>query len=128
MARHAYRAVVRSVNGERLKSIGYQEALEMIASGEAIRTSRLKAPQLEIKLRQPRSPDRLLAQASITFSEMRANAGEFGGRRRSKKRHRVGNFVDRARTKIEIWPSVGDTKAIRVGPQSVRLQQQRMVG
>lgn len=120
MSRHANRAVVESCNGERLKAIGILEAEEMVESGIAIRISRLKAPQLKIKLKHPRSPDRLLAQASITFSEMRANAGEFGGRRRSKKRHRVGNFVDRARTKIEIWPDVGDTKAIRVGPVSVR--------
>jgi len=128
MARHAYRAHVVSCNGDRLKSIGLQEALEMVDSGEAIRISRIKAAQLVIRLRQPRNPDRLLAQASITFSEMKANAGEFGGRRRSKKRYRLGNFVDRARTKIEIWPLVGDTKAIRVGPVAVRPVRRQLAG
>jgi hypothetical protein len=113
MARHPHRAKVLSINGERLKSIGYQEAYAMIESGEAVRISRLKAP-LAIKLKAPRKTDPL-KESQITLAEMEANAGLRGDRCRSKRPDRIGNFVDRAMTKIEIWPDIGDTKAVRVG-------------
>lgn len=118
MARHIHRAKLLNVNGELIRYIGYQEAVDMVECGEAMRLSRLKAGQLVIKLRQARTPDRVKNEASITFAEMQANAGVRGCRRRSKRRGYVGNFVDRAMTKIKLWPLIGDTRAVRVGPRT----------
>ncbi len=115
MARHAYRARVYSVNGERLRSIPRREAEEMVDSGQAIRLSRLKAPELVIQLRHARNERS--DPATITLAEVEANAGVRGPRQRNRDKVKIGNFVDKAMTKIEAWPYVGDTKAVRVGPR-----------
>jgi hypothetical protein len=120
LAHHASRARVLSCNDEVIRHIGLQEALEMIAAGQAIRVSRIKAKSLIIKLTAPRREERPSNQTSIKMSEMMANAGCMGVRRRNRARpDKVGNFVDRAMTKVQIWPLVHDTKAVRVGPRVV---------
>ncbi len=116
MARHAHRAHVYSVNGERLRSIPRAEAQQMVDDGFALRLSRLKSDVLVIKLKYARNER--TDPATITKAEMEANVGQYGPRR--TKRNRIGNFVDRAMTKIEIWPEVFDTRAVRVGPRVTR--------
>lgn len=117
MARHAYRVKVFNVNGERIKSIGYSEAWAMIDNGTASRLSPLKAPLIiQVKSREVT----YRTEASISLQEMEAN-GEGAAhphmRRRARRPGRIGNFVDRSMTKIELWPDIGDTKAVRVGPR-----------
>jgi hypothetical protein len=109
-----------SVNNEIIRRIGLQEALEMVATGEAIRISGIKAKKLVVRLNSPRRSS--LAEVkgvTITFAEVQANAGLRGRRLRGRGRE-TGNFVDRAMAKIQIWPYVGDTLAIRVGPKPPR--------
>ncbi len=68
--------------------------------------------------------------ATIKMSEMLTNAGANGASRtahmteaqRLKNTNRAGrrepeDFIERAQFKIAIWPGVGDTRAIRVGPR-----------
>jgi hypothetical protein len=106
-------------NGEPVRRIGLQEALQMVERGEAIRVSRIKANKLVIRLTEPQKLN-LISQirgTSISHAEVEANVGLRGCRRRARRGY-VGNFVDRSMSKIEIWPEVGDTRAIRVGPRS----------
>jgi len=117
MARHAYRAKVLNVNGERIKSVGYSEANALVDSGAARRISRPKAP-LVIQLTSRDTTYR--TESSISLQEMEANAeGAVHShmRIRGRRPERIGNFVDRSMTKIELWPDIGDTKAVRVGPR-----------
>lgn len=112
MARHPNRAQVYSVNGRRLRSIGKQEALDIVDSGQALRLSRLKADELVIMLTARKASYR--PTASITFNEMKAIAGECGPRVRGETLLRLGNFVDEAMTKLELWPVIGDNLAPRM--------------
>ena len=112
------RAVLQTCYGDRIKAIGYEEALSMIDNGVATRVSRPKAP-LVVRLKEVRRQTAPMG-TTITLSEMEAIAGLRGPRHRSRRRRRagqLGNFVDAARTKFEVWPLVGDTKAVRVGPR-----------
>lgn len=119
MARHPHRAKVLNFNGERIKSIGFTEAVDLVETGQAVRRSRPKATLLVIQLTQLRKADPL-KESQITLSEMEANAGLRGERICGRRAGRIGNFVDRAMTKIEVWPEVGDEKAVRVGPRLAR--------
>lgn len=112
MARHAFRAKLENCNGNMFRYIGLQEAMDLEASGEARRVSRLKAEQAVFRLRYPRKADddEARGQTSISASEMRANVGLHGARRRSRRRGYVGNFVDQAMTKIQIWPHIGEAR------------------
>ncbi len=127
MARHVQRATVYSCNGERLRSIPRREAEAMIESGPAKRLSRLKADHLIIQLMERKPTAReLLANSTITLGEMEANVGERGPRKRARWSKRLkktlqANFVDRAMSKIEIWPYIGDDLAVRVGPRVAAL-------
>src|SRR4051794_12273263 len=116
MARHPHRAKVLNFNGERIKSIGFTEAVDLVDTGQAVRRSRPKATLLVIQLTQLRKADPM-KESQITLSEMEANAGLRGERICGRRAGRIGNFVDRAMTKIEVWPEVGDEKAVRVGPR-----------
>lgn len=127
MARHVLRATVYSCNGERLRSIPRREAEAMIESGPAKRLSRLKADHLIIQMmeRKPTARD-LLANSTITLGEMEANVGARGPRYRDHwspwmKKIISANFVDRAMSKIEVWPYIGDDLAVRVGPRVAAL-------
>jgi hypothetical protein len=111
MARHAHRAKVLNVHGQRITSLGYSEALALVEADQANRLSRPKAP-LVIQMK-PRELE-FRSQASISVSDMRANAGEHGVRLRGRRPGRIGNHVDRAMSKIEAWPEIGDSKAVRV--------------
>jgi hypothetical protein len=99
----------------------------MIESGPAKRLSRLKADHLIIQLMERKPTAReLLANSTITLGEMEANVGERGPRKRARWSKRLkktlqANFVDRAMSKIEIWPYIGDDLAVRVGPRVAAL-------
>lgn len=115
MARHSDRATLLNVNGGIVRHIDIREANKMVALGEAICLASGK--QAFFRLLEPRTLTSQIRNNSISFAETEANVGLRGCRRRARRGY-VGNFVDRAMTKIEIWPEVGDTRAIRVGPKS----------
>lgn len=121
MARHAERAQVYSCDHRRLKSIGLVEAWELVKDGQATRLTSnddlKRGKPLAIMLKSREVEYRVMS--GITLSEMEANAAGAAGlaERRHGKRGRLGNFVDRAMTKIEVWPEIGDNLAVRVGPR-----------
>jgi hypothetical protein len=112
MARHAYRAKVLNLIGELVHHVSHCEAAAMVESGHARRVSRSKATTLVVQLTVQRQLEVGTRDATITLQEMQANA--FGAAGIVRRR----GFVDRSMDKIEVWPTVGDTLAVRVGPRA----------
>jgi hypothetical protein len=117
LARHSDRAVLLNINCEALRSIKIEQGDNMVARGEAAWYGRGKR---FVKLLEAQKANAIsqIRGTSISLAEVEANVGLRGCRRRARRGY-VGNFVDRSMTKIEIWPEVGDTFAIRVGPSGV---------
>ncbi len=87
------------------------QAIRMIADGEAVDVSRRcrhgKTQTHAIQLRTPECETRI-DPATLSFADMRANVGEIGGNAKAGR-------ILRAREKVAAWPTVGDTRAVRVG-------------
>ncbi|HEX6465681.1 MAG TPA: hypothetical protein VFZ99_00160 [Terriglobales bacterium] len=118
-----------SVQGHYIRNISYREALKLVESGQARLASKRDAPGRpvdhvsRIQLKQfVTKPN--LSPATITVSEILANAGLFGPSRtqgatedmrktRSAAGRQPEDFIERAATKVALWPLIGDTKAVR---------------
>jgi hypothetical protein len=121
-----------------LRYVSVSDAREMCGedkNGDAIegstpsarRITRKKAPLRDIQLLNLEKASRG-SPASLTLADAEANAAgsahyhlrRFGRGDDGRPDVEVlGNRVDRAMTKLEHWPSVGDTRAVRVGPMGV---------
>lgn len=127
-----YLVPVRSVHwqsGDKpLRHIKVADAEEMIGRHTwepgAARRVGLKKGQFAIQLRAPEVAEGR-TEATITLSEMLNNA-EGSAHPYLRKYAKfadgtpnplaLGNYIDEDMTKVELWPEVGDTKAVRVGP------------
>jgi hypothetical protein len=137
MARHINRAHVYSSARLYLRVVSIDDAQRMLNTrpAQARRLSGPKDRQLIIQLIERNSHLEhtelrpLEAFGALNVTDVFANAMGRAGileRRPGKKlwddnsgrrQHCIGNRVDQAMTKVEMWPLVGDTKAIRVGPR-----------
>ncbi len=134
MARHAYRVRVRSrVDGRVLFHVAEREARLLCAEdsegnpldgleASADRLSRKKAALTDIQLRSL-ARDEKASPCTLTKTDMLNNAA---GSVTPELRHqpkfsdgstnllRVGNYIDRAMSKVEFWPEVHDEKNVTI--------------
>lgn len=123
---------VRSfIDGSVMRHVTIKQAREMCAEdslgdsldgveASAVRLSRKKAPFTDIKLLAPEREEKN-SPCTLTMGDMLNNGiGSVAPElRKQGKNNHIGNYIDRAMTKVEHWPFVGDTKAVRVGPLGV---------
>lgn len=97
-----------------IRRVTFRQAKEMLEKQEAsgIKSARKNGKGGDIVALQLREMmrDDGNSPCTITSTEMRANAGEFTS-------DRTPAWAKEAISKIEIWPFVGDDKAVRVTPR-----------
>ena len=123
-----------SMQGHYVRNISYRDALKLIEAGQARIFHRRDASgrvldKLDrVQLMQLQTEQRG-ATATISVKEVYANAGLMGASRTAdatdeqlRERAALGrsleDFVERAQTKVALWPLIGDTKAPRIGPRA----------
>lgn len=130
MSRHAYRVRVRSrVDGRILFHVAEREARLLCAEdsagnpledveSSADRLSRKKAPLTDIQLKSLARDERP-SPCTLTKSDMLHNGmGAVSADERKRARYsdgsvdpfRVGNYIDRAMSKVEAWPETHDMR------------------
>jgi len=135
MRNNHYQVPVYSIHwrpGDRpLRHVKVADAEDMIGrqpweAGAARRVGSKKG-QFSVQLRAPEILEGR-TEATITRSEMENNAwGHLWPHLRKPAMFAdgtpnpisLGNYMDEDMTKVEVWPEVGDTKAVRVGPLGV---------
>lgn len=119
MARHANRIPLTSINGYILRSISLREAFQLTNEEKARWIKNTKYQIVGIVLREPEGMERT-SPCTITCSEAQTNAiGAVTPRlrrfarneNRQIMREKIGNYIDRAMSKVEAWPETHDTKA-----------------
>lgn len=134
MARHSNRVRVYSAQLDvlcgrprYLRSIPRGEAIAMIDAGEAFKIDPAKHQVTAIRLTSLLAEQRF-SPTSLTCSVMEANAGIHGksvttlmSEMEKLERELAGkfteDFVEAAIAKVDFWPVIGDTKAVRVAPR-----------
>jgi hypothetical protein len=122
-----------SVQGHCLRHITIREAERMLEMRQAHRVSGRNKP-LKVQLKALERADSN-SPATITVGELLANAfaqtslkgaqshtallGEDERRERERSGRTAEDYIERATTKVALWPLIGDTKAPRVGRQSL---------
>ncbi|HVJ09288.1 MAG TPA: hypothetical protein VM554_12980 [Acidisarcina sp.] len=101
--------------------------------GELVGYQPIQAPPKQFDDDQPSQP----SSTSISAGESRKNAGEAGASRtahlredrrklRAMRRDLMGHplpmedSIERVRAKVELWPVIGDRRAVRVSPKGAR--------
>lgn len=119
MARHANRIPLTSANGYVLRSIPLREAFQLANDEKARWTTNTRYQVVGIRLTELERNERS-SPCTITCSESHTNAvGAATSRLRRYARNeqgqimreKIGNYIDRAMSKVEAWPATHDTKA-----------------
>lgn len=117
----------RALDQRIVRRVSQSAAQEMLTKGDAIRVSGMNVP-LELELTdKSRMPAVHHTVATITKSEVLANAGLYGQSRtgtlseheklkREMKGRTPEDFVEVSEFKIHAWPNVYDKRAVRTGP------------
>lgn len=119
MARHANRIPLTSANGYILRSIPLREAFQLASDEKARWVTNTRYQVVGIRLKELERNERT-SPCTITCSEAQTNAiGAVTPRlrrfarneNRQIMREKIGNYIDRAMSKVEAWPETHDTKA-----------------